>query len=280
MSDDIKEYENLYHKIFFTIVRAKFPRICKEILLQIIGGLSDVDESFDLDETTRNFINSIKRKYQGIFESTKTEIMFGIYEIYREGWYSTNGINKTFSDFGTKLILDELIEYQNIKKITDEELVSFINKLHARIRKGSIPTKTEEDMEAEAAERELAAKEEKEEAEEYEKLRWQKEYDRVRSAYPGVSKDNNLLKTRITTAMNERDVPRKAAAQDAYFEKISRHAISREKAAMEARIKTRLTTRKSNGGGLRRRRKRKATRKLRKHYKSRKSSNKHIRRKK
>ena len=271
MSDDIIEYENLYNKIFYTIIKANFPRICKEILAPFIGGNEDVDETI----VNTNFINSIKRNYQSIFRTTKTEIMFGIGEIDRQG---SNGIHKLYSNFVTKLILDELIAYQTIKEITDEELVSFIRKLHTRIYAGDIPTKTVEDLRAEIAEKEEAAKEQQEEDEEDEKLNWKEEYEKRSSAYPGVSIDNKLFKTRLTTSNNERGVSRKAAAEDAYFKKISGDVISKGRARMR-QTKSRLTTSKVIGGGLRRK-KRKATRKLRKHYKSRKSTHKHIRRKK
>jgi len=83
----------------------------------------------------------------------------------------------------------------------------------------------------------------------------------------------------------QEDKEKKLRGRDQEFETLYRLALQKERSRLEAARKNRdsqsvyrkalLFTR---GGS--RRRKRKTTRKLRKHYKSRKSSNKYIRRKK
>ena len=278
------DYENFYNKIFFTIVRDNFPKVFDEIF----------DEIFDetiTDETImhQNFINSIKRNYPDIFDSTTRKILPGISDIDRERRFSETGnINKVYSSIGPKLILRELLVYKNIKKITDQQLERFIDDLNMRIDKDVLPMKTAEelkaDLEAEAAERALAAQEDARDAADYERWNWQKERERMRANLV-ISRNNNQFKTRLTTAKDKMEAARREAEDDE-FARISGAVIRKERDAMAERMRQRQTklttdtTRKAGGGGLRRRRKRKRTRKLRKHYKSRKSTHKHIRRKK
>lgn len=301
MSNNI-DYENFYNKIFFTIVRANFPKVFDET----------VDETIT-DETIKhqNFINSIKKNNPDVFYSTKRKIEHGISDIDSEIQYSkTSKINnkkvfdvtitdetimhqnfiKVYSSLATKLILDELLAYKNIENITDQQLERFIYNLNMKIDRGVLPMKTAEeleaDMKAEAAERALAAREAEIEAEEEEQWNWQKERERMRENSV-ISRNNNQFKTRLTTAKDKMEAARREAEDDE-FARISGAVIRKERDAMAERMRQRQTksklttdaTRKAHSGGSRRRRKRKRTRKLRKHYKSRKSSNKYIRRKK
>jgi hypothetical protein len=285
------DYVNFYNKIFFTIVRANFPKVFAEIFNETITDETITDETIT-DETImhQNFFNSIKN-YPYVFDSTKRTIKHGILDIDRERQFSETGnINKVYSSLGPNLILKELLDYKNMKNITDQQLERFIDDLNMRIAMDVLPMKTAEelkaDQEAEAAERALAAQEDAREAKEEELLNWENERERMQ-ANPVISTNNNRFKTRLTTVKDKMEAARREA-EDAEFAQISGDVIMRERAAMAERMRQRqrqtksiLTTdatRKARGGGLRRRRK--TTRKLRKHYKSRKSSNKYIRRKK
>jgi hypothetical protein len=278
------DYVNFYNKIFFTIVRANFPKVFAEIFNETITDETITDETI----MHQNFFNSIKN-YPNVFDSTKRTIKHGISDIDRERRFSETGnINKVYSSLGSKLILKELLAYKNIENFTDQQLESFIYNLNMKIDRDVLPMKTAEelkaDQEAEAAERALAAWEAERDAKEEEQLNWQKEHERMQ-ANPIIS--TNKFKTRLTTAKDKMEAARREAEDDE-FAIISGDVISKERAAMKERMRQRqgqtksiLTTdatRKARGGGLRRRRK--TTRKLRKHYKSRKSSNKYIRRKK
>ena len=308
MSDDKIEYENLYNKIFFTIVRSKFPRICKEILPQIIGGNEDDDESFDLDETTRKFINSIKENYPDIFNSTTETITDGIRDIARTLQLNDN-INKKYSALdNTSLIVSYLMAFKKEKNFTDDELTIFIFELKQLINDAILPKRTDKEAEAWLAEQE--AKDDVEDQKEYKRLYGEQAASRAaRAAAEEQEKAKEIMRQAQKAEANEwADMMRKhnleiakwrqqeqqkdkaknllkREKREQEFVRLYRIAQEKEMTRLEEERKNRKAQSVSRASllarhGGSRRRKRKATRKLRKHYKSRKSTHKHIRRKK
>lgn len=302
MSDNIIEYENLYHKIFFTIIKNTQPGIFATTNETI------TDESIT-DETKyyENFINSIKENHPDIFNSTTETITNGIRDI---AWtlQLSNNINKKYSalDNNTSLIVSDLTAFKNEKKFTDDELTRFIFVLKELINDARLPKRTDEEAEVWLAEQ--AAKDEVKDEKEYK--RWVEEQAAAMAARAAAEKAEeaeeikrqarkadanewaNMMRNQNweieewwrreqqknkEKALLKRDMEYATLHQIAQQRERERLAASRKKRASESEFRKSLLFARRGGS---RRRKRKATRKLRKHYKSRKSYHKHIRRKK
>ena len=290
MSDDIKEYENLYHKIFFTIVKNTQP----EIFATTNKTITDASIT---DETKyyENFINSIKENYPGIFNSTTETITDEIRDI---AW-TLQLNNKNYSALdNTSLIVSDLMAFKEEKNYTDDELTTFIFELRKLINDAMLPKRTNKEAEMWLAEQE--AKDEVEDQKEYTRLYGEHAASRAsRAAAEEREKAKDIKRQAAKKEAKEwadmkREQDREIAEwwqqeqqkkkakellkRDLEFKTLHRIARQREMDRLEAERIKRASLFARRGGS--RRRKRKATRKLRKHYKSRKSTHKHIRRKK
>jgi hypothetical protein len=208
MGDGTIDYENLYDKIFVTIIKNIHP---------------------------------------GIFRTTKEAIRDGISQINIASLTGNKEFKKTYASLSTKLILEVLNAYEVEKQISNTQLIDVIDTLNGKIQNGFLPRKTEADMVAE-------------ERVEMKRATWMA----ATKERPPSSRPRGLNKRDHPEYRNKDD---EEVDEDALLEVLA----SRYKyAGLDDGL----------SGGSRRRRKRKRTRKLRKHYKSRKSSNKYIRRKK
>ena len=297
MSDDIKEYENLYHQIFFTIVKNTQP----EIFATTNKTITDASIT---DETKyyENFINSIKENYPGIFNSTTETITDEIRDI---AW-TLQLNNKNYSALdNTSLIVSDLMAFKEEKNYTDDELTTFIFELRKLINDAMLPKRTNKEAEMWLAEQEVkdgveaqkeytrlygeqavsrAVREAAEEREKAKDIKWQTRKAEEKEWADMIRKQDREIaewwqqeqQKKKAKELLERELEFETLHRIARQKQREGFAASRNKRASDFKFRESLFARR--GGS--RRRKRKATRKLRKHYKSRKSSNKHIRRKK
>jgi hypothetical protein len=318
MGDDIIEYKNLYNKIFFTIIENTQPEIFattnETITDETITDETITDETIT-DETItdktiyyKNFINNIKENHPDIYKSTNETITDVIKEIF---WAAVAGraINKKYSTLVISKINSELMAFKNEKQFSHDQLTTFIRDLMMLINDAHVPERT--DAEAGVWLEEKWDKDYKEDQVEYKQwaadeararpIREAEERARVEAEEAKEIKrqarkaeaqewakmlrkqDREIEEWRKKSQQQDRE--RRLQERDQEFETLHRLALQKERSRLEAARKNRdsqsvyrkalLFTR----GGSRRRR-RKTTRKLRKHYKSHKSSHKYIRRKK